>query len=445
VRKGSRPLRNTLNQTSAALRVAALSMALSLTAPLYAGAQEASGPIRIGVVTFLSGPASSAFGVAAGNGAELIVDAINAGDLPPPYVTPGMAGLAIDMVMIDEAGGVTKQVSELRNLAQRQEVEAVVGYQSSGSCLGIAPAAEELRLLTVFSTCGTPRIFEEGDYRYVFRTSALATMDGIGAARYVADRYGDTEAYAGLNQNFAWGQDSWRDFRLAMDTLMPEAELVTEQFPRLFAGVYGSEISALQIAGPEIVHSSFFGGDLEAFLLQALARGLIEDMTFVLTAGEPAMYSMGGDMPDGVVIGGRGPYGLFARDTELNRWFRDRYRARFAAMPPYPAYHMAQAFLGLKLAYDRAAEGGERPDTERVIDAFEGLEYQSFGTSVRMTRANGHQAVTETAYGTYRYDHDAGEPTVENVIRYAPDCVNPPPGTDAIPWIEQGMPGAACE
>ena len=52
-------------------------------------------------------------------------------------------------------------VTEFRNLVQRDKVDAVVGYISSGSCLAVTPVAEELKALTVYFDCGTPRIFEE--------------------------------------------------------------------------------------------------------------------------------------------------------------------------------------------------------------------------------------------------------------------------------------------
>jgi len=96
----------------------------------------------------------------------------------------------------------------MRNLVQRENVDAIVGYISSGSCLAVAPVAEELQDLTVLFDCGTPRIFEENDYTYVFRTQPHATMDSVGAARYAKDKLGDIASYAGINQNYAWGQDS---------------------------------------------------------------------------------------------------------------------------------------------------------------------------------------------------------------------------------------------
>ena len=123
-------------------------------------------PLRIGIVTFLSGPAAGPFGVPARNGFELVAELMNAGSVPAPYAAKGFGGRAIELVVVDEAGGPQKQVAEFRNLAQRADL--IVGYISSGDCLAIAPVAEELKKLTVLFDCGTPRIFEDASYKYVF-------------------------------------------------------------------------------------------------------------------------------------------------------------------------------------------------------------------------------------------------------------------------------------
>ena len=41
--------------------------------------------------------------------------------------------------------------------------------------------------LTVLFDCGTPRVFEEASYKYVFRTRPHATMDAVGAALLLAE------------------------------------------------------------------------------------------------------------------------------------------------------------------------------------------------------------------------------------------------------------------
>ena len=148
---------------------ACVAVTAALGISLSAQAQDKKTSIKIGFVTFLSGPAAGPFGVPAKVAAEAIVESLNAGKAPPPYQSKGIGGLPIELVIIDEAGGATKQVSEYRTLVQRQDVDVVIGYIGSGDCLAVAPVAEELKKLTVLLDCGTPRIFEDSSYKYVFR------------------------------------------------------------------------------------------------------------------------------------------------------------------------------------------------------------------------------------------------------------------------------------
>ena len=145
--------------TSSMRRLIAGCVAGFACALLAAGAAQAQErkAIRIGFVTFLSGPAAGPFGVPAKIAAEAIVESLNAGKAPAPYNTRGFGGTPLELVIIDEAGGTTKQVSEFRNLVERQHVDCVIGYISSGDCLAIAPVAEEMKKLTVLFDCGTPR------------------------------------------------------------------------------------------------------------------------------------------------------------------------------------------------------------------------------------------------------------------------------------------------
>ena len=417
-------------------------LALLLSSPAYAQAPAAAPaaapeqkPFKIGVVTFLSGGAAGPFGVPARNSAEVLVEALNAGKAPGAYARKGLGGRAIELVFIDEAGGATKQVSEYRDIVQRQNVDAVIGYISSGDCLAVAPVAEELKKLTLLFDCGTPRIFEENAYKYVFRTAPHATLDNVAAARYVLEVKPKLKKVAGINQNYAWGQDSWNDFDAAVKALKPGVEVTTSQMPKLGAGQYGAEVSALMAGSPDVIHSSFWGGDLDAFVLQAVPRGALKKSTAVLTCGETATHKLAGQIPDGTIIGARGPHGAYAPDTELNRWFRTIYQDRFVLSPNYPAYHMSQAILGLKAAYEKAqGAGADAPSQDQVIAALEGLSFETPSGTIKMALGKGHQAVEGTVYG--RAKTVAGKLTFVNVKQYPAERVNPPEGVKSADWIK---------
>ncbi len=122
-------------------------------------------------------------------------------------------------------------------------------------------------------------------------------MDNVAAAYYVTELKKNIKKIAGINQNYAWGQDSWNDFEAAMKALIPGVQVVVSQMPKFMAGQYGAEISSLLSSNADVIHSSFWGGDLEAFVLQAAPRGLFKKSTVILTAGESAMYRLAKQTP----------------------------------------------------------------------------------------------------------------------------------------------------
>jgi branched-chain amino acid transport system substrate-binding protein len=244
-------------------------LAIALIAAIFTGgAALAQEPLRIGVITFLSGPAAGPFGLPAKNAADLLAEALNQGGQIPGYGQKGFGGRPIELVYVDEAGGPTKVVTEYRNLVDRQNVDLVIGVISSGDCLAVAPVAEEMKKFTVLFDCATNRIFEEGSYKYVFRTTTMATQENVAAARYITEYFPNLKTFSGIDPNYAWGQDAWADFTEAMKILKPQSQIATIVWPKLGASQYGAEVSALLGSGGEVIQNGLWGGDLEAYTVR---------------------------------------------------------------------------------------------------------------------------------------------------------------------------------
>jgi branched-chain amino acid transport system substrate-binding protein len=415
----------------------------TLTAAGPAAAQE----FKVGIVSFLSGQAADSFGVPAVNGAKILIETFNQGKAPAPYNKPGFGGLTIVPVFVDENGGATKQVQELRNLYDRENVDAVVGYVSSGDCLAVAPAAEEMKKLLVLYDCGTPRIFEEASYRYVFRTASHGAMDNVAAARYLKSRNVKVNTINLINQDYAWGHDSIKDFTLSMAVLYPNAKVQADQRPKFGAGQYGTEISQLMSQPADVTHSSVWGGDLQAMILQASPRGLFRKSLVVLTAADHVLVPLGDRMPEGVVLGARGAYGMLAPKSALNDWWWNLYQNRWNVYPVQAPYRMAQGLMALKLAVEKAmkANGGKKPTTEQIVDAMTGLEWEAPGGRIKLALGNGHQAIQPTAIGITKWDPEKRLMVMRDIQRFAAECVNPPANMKAEDWMKAGFPGAKCD
>ncbi len=422
--------------------------ALALAAAAAAsGGAFAQGTFKIGVVTFLSGPAAESFGVPAANGAKLMVEQFNKGSAPAPYNKVGFGGMKIEMLLVDEAGGAAKQVQEMRNLYQREEVDAIIGYIGSGDCLAVAPAAEELKKLLVLMDCGTPRIFEDASPKYVFRTAAHAAMDNVSLARYLKARNIKADTFNLINQDYAWGQDSRADFLASMKQLLPAAAMGTDLLPKFGAGQYGTEISALAAKPATLTYSSLWGGDLQAFILQASGRGLFKDTTLVLSAGDHVLPGLLDKVPDGTVLGARGAYGILSAKSPLNDWFQSEYQKMHGVLPVQAGYRVTQSFLGVKLAVEKAmaTNGGKKPTAEQIGEALRGSSWNTPAGMVRMALGGGQQAIQDTAIGRTKFDAATKRVLAVDVQTFKAECVNPPANMKSLEWINAGFPGAKCD
>lgn len=416
--------------------------AIAAFAAAFCGFQPASAdetPLRIGVITFLSGPAAGPFGVPAKNAADLLVEAFNKGGQVPGYEKKGFGGRPIELVYVDEAGGPTKVVTEYRNLVTRQNVDMVIGVISSGDCLAVAPVAEEMQKLTVLFDCATNRVFEEASYKYVFRTTTMATQENVAAARYVAETFPNLKTFSGVNPNYAWGQDAWSDFTESLKVLKPDAQIATNVTPKLGAGQYNTEVSALLSSEAQMMQNSLWGGDLEAFLLQAAPRNLLEKMPNIIICGDTVLERLADQIPDGTIIGARGPNGPYAPPTALNKWYRQKYKEAYKADPVYATYHMATAFFGAKAAYEKAqaVSKTQEPTADQIIAVFEHSKFESVAGTVDMALGKGHQAVQPVSYGTVKKVN--GKITLVNVRSFAPDKISPPDGMKSLDWIRSGF------
>lgn len=408
------------------------------------GAAQAQDTFKVGIVSFLSGQAAESFGIPAVNGAKVVIEAFNKGSAPAPYNKVGFGGMKIEPIYVDENGGATKQVQELRNLYDRDKVDAVVGYVGSGDCLAVAPVAEEMKKFLVLYDCGTPRIFEDGKYNYVFRTASHAAMDNVALARYLKAKNVKATSFNMINQDYAWGQDSRKDFMGSMEKLFPGVKAGEDLLPKFGAGQYGTEISALMSKNADVTHSSLWGGDLQAFILQGGPRGLFKRTQVVLSAGDHVLPGLGDKMPDGTILGARGAYGLMSPKSPLNDWWWDLYSKAYNVYPVQAPYRMVQSLLGLKLAVEKAmaANGGKKPTAEQLAAALRGSEWDSPAGRIRMALGNGHQAVQDTAIGRTKYDPAKKMVMLEDIVRFPADCVNPPPNMKSEEWIKAGFPGA---
>jgi len=136
---------------------AALCSLLLLGVSRMPGAE--TGPIKIGTVFAVTGPASY-LGAPEEKTARMLVDRLNA--------QGGIDGRKIQLVTKDTAGDPAKCVSFTRQLIDEDQVAAIIGPSTSGETMKIKAICEEARVPLI--SCAAAEVIVNPVARYVFKT-----------------------------------------------------------------------------------------------------------------------------------------------------------------------------------------------------------------------------------------------------------------------------------
>lgn len=396
--------------------------------PLVAFAQDKPDALQVGVTGFFTGPAS-VFGVPAKDAAEILAEDINADG--------GIQGVPLELTFIDEGAGTEVLTTEYRRLVENG-ADVMLAAISSGNCKTIAPLAEDLEVINIMWDCGTQTIFEEDDYNYVFRSQAHAGTEMLATVAYLLKTMPDFETIAVVNQDYAWGRDSWDIFSAALKALRPDVEVVGEFFPKFGSPDFSTEISRLQALQPDIILSTSWGGDLDTFVQQASQRGLTNSSTFVLPLAESSLERLGSSLPSGHIVGARGDHYWNhpeRRDDEDFKSFMAKFEEKTGSKAIYPVFHMSQGIAAMKAAYDKAAEAndGNWPSEDQVIEAMAGLEFQGLGRPVTIREDN--QGIEAQLLGMSVQGGELPFATLENIMIFDGDELTTPVGEESVSWV----------
>jgi len=137
--------------------VAVLGLCLAST-PLFAQA-TASGPIKIGAIFAVTGPASF-LGAPEAKTAQMFIDKVNK--------EGGVLGRKLELVLKDSAASPEKAVSFAKQLIEEDKVLAIIGPSTSGETMQIKGLCEENKVPLI--SCAAAEVIVNPVAKYVFKT-----------------------------------------------------------------------------------------------------------------------------------------------------------------------------------------------------------------------------------------------------------------------------------
>ena len=376
-------------------------------------------PFKIGHMTFFTGPAA-VLGEPMFKGQQLAAEEINAAG--------GLLGKRkIELLKADENAGTDANVKELRRLKLSENIDFFCGITSSGNTPALGPVAEELKVLTMF-------------------------VDGCTTALAIAQTWPKSKRIAHIHPDYSYGRNAFDHLKIVMKKLMPQAETVSEGWPKLGTTDFSSHITKAIASKPDLIVSSVWGGDYVALYKQALRYGMFEKAKFATTlAGGVAPHALGKDHPEGIIAGVHSNYHFTYPSGDkwpLNKTFVEKYHQRFSEYPNFQAEGAYTATYMLKAAIDKANKlVGGWPDDDAIVAMLEGAMMAGPAGYVYI-RPDNHQGYKDALIGFSKNVPEYPFPILDpaRIITIPIRSITAPPGwpkgepTSTYTWIDKTWP-----
>lgn len=353
------------------------SLGVSLFALGMSSAVLAQEPIKIGVVTPLSGTYAG-IGATVRTGMELAAKEINA--------SGGILGRQLQLIFEDEEANPAVAVQKAEKLIQVEKVDFLTGTVNSASTLAVGQLGERNNTLVSTTVSYADSITGQKCSPNVFRVNGRAEQQSIALAAWLAKEKPNARVFY-VGPDYEMGRSTVAAFRNYAEKAGLKS--VGEVFAPLGSKDYSQYFGQIRAARPDVIYTSVAGNDTVRLFSQLMNFGLMQKIKLVGAAGviTGQNFQAVGKAGEGFVTGtGYSPM----LDTPENKTFVAAYRAVNKADPDT----FAADSYGMIYAYKAAVEKAKSTDTAKVREALRGLTW-STPQGKKTIRAGDHQGMQD--------------------------------------------------
>src|SRR3954452_6670439 len=284
-----------------------------------ASAQEKK--IRIGVIFDLTGPLAGGGSELQYTGAKIMLD---------HYAKTGVEGYKVEAIYADAQSKPDVAINESVRLLEQEKVDMVLGFFSSAQCVPVAARVEQLKKFMWMTTCISSGVFENKNYKYVFRPQASGDQFGLMTMDFIAQ---NAKAKLGkepkdlrvaiVHEDGAYGVDVSKGNEAGAKKA--GFNIVLKEGYSATAPDLSALVTKLKRARPDVVFHTGYNPDITLLLRQAREQGL----KFGALVGHGAGYGVYEKLKEG--LGGDVNY-VFNTDP-ISIWLANQ-KSMDAKLPP---------------------------------------------------------------------------------------------------------------
>lgn len=358
---------------------------------------DTSQPWRIGVLFSQTGTTAVVERTMA-RATQLAIEEINAAG--------GVLGRPLEPVEADCASDPKVARRQASYLLGEEQVPVIFGCYMSSTRKAVTPLCEQFDALLFY-----PTLYEGFEYvPNCIYTGAAPNQNSLQLGQYLTRSCGERFYFVGSNYVFPYESN-----RIMADLLRAHgAKVLEERYVPLNceADAFAPVLKEIEKLRPDVVFSTIVGSATATFYRAFRQVGFDPAATRIasLTTSEAEVAEMGKEAAEGHLAAA--PY-FDTLATRRNRAFVGAFQERFGSNSPITASAEA-AYFQVNL-FARALEACGSTDTEALLEALNGVQYDAPQGSVRIDPDNNHTFLwprvgKANAQGKFEIVHDARKP-----------------------------------
>jgi branched-chain amino acid transport system substrate-binding protein len=353
--------------------------ALAFLSPCdMAAAQQ---PIKIGILTIRSGPATP------------VGDDIVAGIETATKAQGQLLGRAIELIVEESQWNAQQAVTKATKLVQQNQVVAILGT-STVEALALLPVADRLGVPIVTSNSGGAALTRQNCNKWVFRTNAEDVMS-TEALRFLIAQNPQLKSA----KWYTLGHD-YPFSRLVAGTVkaVKELEYVGDSFAAMDTTDWSSHIARARAAGATaIMVSVTLGTPMLQFLQQASDFGLTKEAQLVAPIGLPDwLVAKLGALSTNVISAGSWAAWRYEDTEPATKQFNEAFFKAYQRVAGMQAVQSGSAAMMLYSAIAKA----NSTEADKIVAALESVEVRTPVGPLKF-QPGGRQALVPLFLGPY--------------------------------------------
>ena len=340
----------------------------------------------------------------------------------------GILGCPVEFVVEDDTFEIPTCVRLYRDALASGEYDFFIGPTNSG-CMASLPELTGAAQKWLFSGVAADHqpFMENFVTPYVSHSSVSTFLEGRTAAKFAAEQGWERPAL--MVPNYAYGQDVGVGFKGYYNQLVPDGQVVNEQFPEFDEDNFTPFINAMVAANPDGILTAFFSSFILPFASQWQDSG--NDAEIPVISGLATLDAMGGwesanAIPENFYGYDRGNYQLLAESSEIGREYVELWEQEYGDEFPVPDSFTFQLLSTWQMA-KALIEETETVDPEAWKETIETGDFSfdsPYNSEPTFVNPVNHMADTCASVGKIVFDEAQPIPAVYDPETFVVGCMH---------------------